>query len=89
MSLALELAKQAFIFVVEKMTNLFQNRNGIGHFLGVLPQLDELIKLLVDIGEVEISGHYQISTHPVVLAKKRVAVLDAVFAKGAVAKMPH
>ena len=81
--------KQPFVFFVQKMSYFFKNRHRIGHFLGMLTQIQQLLKLLVHIGEVKIACNNQIAAFPIVLAKKGVTTFDAVFAKGPVAEMPH
>ena len=69
------------------MADFFHHRYGVGAFHGVLSITHQLVKELINVGEVEIPGHHQGAVNPVVLADKRVNVFHAVGAVGAVPKV--
>src|SRR5690606_15635549 len=76
-----------FIGLVEKMADFLQNGHCIGFFLWVLPQVNKLIKQLIDIGHIEVPGQDQVAGHPVVLAQEGVAGFNGIAAIGPVAQM--
>ena len=83
----LQCFKPPLIFLVEEVANLFQDRDGVGLLLGVLAELDKHVKKFVDVGEVEVAGHHEVSGAPIALAQEGVAVFNLVFPKGAVAQV--
>ena len=50
---------QSLNFIVQEVADFFENRNGIGFFFRVLSKFYQLIKKLIDVGQVEVSGQSQ------------------------------
>ena len=71
------------------MSDFFQNRYGICFSGRILTKRDQFIKQFIYIGEIEITGEYQISGNPVVLTMKGVHQFDTAVAVGAVAQVTH
>ena len=88
-ALLLEVAETGFYFFIEEVAHLFENGDGVRFFLGMLPQTDENVEELIDVGEVEVAGKRQGAAAPVVLPQKRVDPFDGVSAIGAVAQVPE
>ena len=87
--LTFELVEQLLIGLIHEVPNLFEHRDGVGFLLGVLANLDQHVKQLVHVREVEVAGDHEVAGAPVVLPQERVAVLDIVLAKRAVAQVPQ
>ena len=80
----LVLIKEPLVFDVDKMTNALKNGHRVGFLLGVLPESDQLVKQLVGVGHIEVARNDEVACAPVVLAQKRMAILNLVFAVSAV-----
>ena len=80
----LVLIEEPLVFDVNKMTNALKDGHRVGFLLGVLPESDQLVKQLVGVGHVEVARNDEVARAPVVLAQKRMAILNLVFAIGAV-----
>ena len=80
---------QTAVFFVEKVPNFFHHRDGVGLLFGVLPQANELLKELIDVGHVEVPCDQEVAAHVVRLAQKGVAGLDAVASVGSVPKVSN
>ncbi len=75
--------------VVQKMSDFFHYRDGIGLFFGMHAQLNEVLKKLIGVGHVKITCNDQVAVHPIILTQKRVNGFDTVTPKSAVAHMPQ
>ena len=73
--------------IVQKMADFLHHCDGVGAFFRVLAQINQVLKKLVDIGHIKISGNDQVAVHPIVLPQKGVYTLQAVFPIGAITHM--
>ena len=60
-----------------------------GFVFRVLPEAYEVLEELVYVGHIEVACHNEIAVHPIVFAQKGVHILDAIFAKSAIAHVSH
>ncbi len=79
----------ALVFLVQKVTDFFQNSHCIRCFNGILTQFNQFVEQLIHIGHVEVACQHQVSGFPVVGPYKRVQVVDAVESKSAISQVSH
>ena len=79
--------KQLLVFYIQKMSDLFHNSYSVRFFFRMLPNRNQQLKKLIDIGKVKITGYCQITGFPIVLSKERVNRFNGVFTKSTVPNM--
>mmetsp|Transcript_42414 Transcript_42414/g.128185 ORF Transcript_42414/g.128185 Transcript_42414/m.128185 type:complete len:271 (+) Transcript_42414:3977-4789(+) len=80
------LREEVVVFLVEEVSNLLKQHDGVGQLPRVLPELDQAGEQVLVVGDVEVPRQDQIPGHPIALPHDRVAPVQAVLAVGAV---PH
>jgi hypothetical protein len=55
----------------------------------MLAKVYKLFKKLINVGEVEVAGEYEVTGFPVVLPEEGVAVFQVIFTIGAISKVPY
>src|SRR5690606_28565346 len=71
-----ETIKYTLVFLIQIMTYYLHHHHGIYLIFLMLPQRNKLFKQLINIGHVEITGHHQVATPPVILAKHGVTIFN-------------
>src|SRR5690606_6038368 len=79
--------KETLNFFVEEVSDLLHHGYCIDFLFGVLTKIDKNVKQFFNVGHVEIPGHYQVTTSPVILTKERMDVLNTINTVSAVAKV--
>src|SRR5690606_609869 len=74
---------------IEKVADLLHDRHGINLFFRVLAQIDENVKKIVNVRHVEVAGHDEVTTSPVVLSEEWVDVLNTVHPMCAISEVPQ
>mmetsp|Transcript_41702 Transcript_41702/g.75433 ORF Transcript_41702/g.75433 Transcript_41702/m.75433 type:complete len:202 (-) Transcript_41702:336-941(-) len=78
---------KVIVFLVHKVSDLFEQHNSIRKLSRMLAKLDETGEKILVVCDVEVAGQNEIPRHPVALARHGVAAVDTVLAVRPIAYM--